>query len=117
MHDILQNKAKKTLVATISGNIDVSQANTMLSDFKKKTFGLNTKEYVLIINPENLSANIFVIPILQSFLSLVSELKFKRIYIVNSDKYSALIKQQLGNSDVAASLKFASSVKEALNSF
>lgn len=115
MHNIVQNKTRKTLVATLTGNIDINQANAMLSDFKKIIDGLNTKDYVLIINPENITANIFVIPILQSFINLVAELKFKRIYLINTDKYAALIKQQLGNTDVAASIKFAANVNEALN--
>jgi hypothetical protein len=114
MHDIVQDKKRKVIITTLSGYIDVNQANDMLTDFKKKTEGVSTKDYVLIINPENISANIFVIPILQSFVKLVSELGFRKIYLVNSDKYAGIIKQQLANTDVAGSLRFASDVSEAL---
>lgn len=114
MHNITLDKSKKTMLAAISGNIDVSQANTMLADFKKAAFGINTKEFILIINPENISANLFVIPILQSFISLISEMRFKRIFLINTDKYAALIKQQLANTGVGESISFASSIKEAM---
>lgn len=116
MHNIKEDKARKILIASLSGSIDIPQANAMLSDFKKATAGLNSKQYVLIINPENISAGLFVIPILQNFIKLVSELRFKRIYLTNSDKYAALIQQHLANTEVASTLRFAASVTDAVNS-
>ena len=115
MYNTIINKNKKALVASLSGNIGIDQANTMVIDFKKSISGLNTKEYILIISPENLSASILLIPILQSFIQMVAQLKFKKIYLINSDKYAAIIKQSLSNYGVADSLRYAASVGEALN--
>lgn len=116
MYNIMQDKERKILVVTLTGNIDTNQANTVLNEFKKTIASLISKDYILIINPENISANLFVIPILQSFVKLISELHFKRIYLTNSDKYAALIKQQLVNTDVATSLSFAADLKQILDS-
>jgi hypothetical protein len=115
MHNIVYNKSKKALIATLSGNIGIDQANTMLSDFKKSVININAKEHILIINPENISASLFVLPILQSFIQMVAQLNFKRIYLVNSDKYAAIIKQNLSNYGVADSIRYAASVSEALS--
>jgi hypothetical protein len=115
MHNIVYNKNKKALIATISGNISIDQANTMLSDFKKSVININAKDHILIINPENISASLFVLPILQSFIQVVAQLNFKRIYLINSDKYAAIIKHNLSNYGVADSLRYAASVSEALS--
>lgn len=114
MHEIVLINSKKTLIVNLSGNINVDEAYEILSDFKKTIYGLNTNNYILIINPENISANIFVIPTLVSFMSLVSELKFKSIYVTNSDKYEAYIKQEIKKADSAVSLEFVANVDEAL---
>lgn len=116
MHNLIIDKGKKALIAGLSGNIGIEQANEMLSDFKKTVAGINTKEYIFIINPENISASIFVLPILQNFLQLVAQLNFKKIHLVNSDKYAGIIKQSLGSYGIANSVVYAGSVKEALNS-
>ncbi|MDF2520796.1 MAG: hypothetical protein K0R84_1424 [Clostridia bacterium] len=108
MYSITIDKVNKAFIANISGNVDVNQANVILKDFKNNAATINPKDYILIVNPENVSGNIFVFPILQSFLNLVAELKFKRIYLVNSDKNANLI-------EAASTLRFAGSVKEALN--
>jgi hypothetical protein len=114
MHEIVYNKNKKALIATISGNIGIDQANRMLLDFKDSVNGLNANEHILIINPENISASLFVLPILQNFIQIIAKLKFKKIYLINSDKYADIIKQSLNNYGVNDSLEYASSVAESL---
>lgn len=115
MHSISFDKGKKAMMANLSGNIGVDQANQMLSDFKKVTAGINTREYILIINPENITASIFVLPILQSFLQLVAQLCFSKIYLVNSDKYAGIIKQSLNSYGIANSVAYVNNMGEALN--
>lgn len=115
MHEIVYNKNKKAIIATISGNIGIEQANSMLLDFNKSVNGINAKEHILIISPENISASLFVLPIIQNFIQIVAKLKFKKIYLINSDKYAAIIKQSLNNYGVYDSLVYASSVAESLN--
>jgi hypothetical protein len=115
MHNIVYDKNKKALVATITGNIGTEEANTMLSDFKKSVQGLNAKEHILIISPENISASLFVLPILQSFIQFVGQLNFKKIYLINSNKYAAIIKQSLNSYGVANSVQYANSIPEALS--
>jgi hypothetical protein len=115
MHEIVYNKNKKALIATISGNIGIDQANRMLMDFKNSVNGLNANEHILIINPENISASLFVLPIIQNFIQIVAKLKFKKIYLINSDKYADIIKQSLNNYGVIDSLEYASSVAESLS--
>lgn len=115
MHEIVYNKNKKALIATISGNIGIDQANRMLLDFKSSVNGLNANEHILIINPENISASLFVLPIIQNFIQIVAKLKFKKIYLINSDKYADIIKQSLNNYGVNDSLEYASSVAESLS--
>lgn len=115
MHNISYDKNKKALIASISGNISVDDANAMLMDFKRSVSGLNAKEHVLVISPENVSASLFVLPILQSFIQVVSQLKFKKIYLINSDKYAGIIKQSLSSNGMSDSVQFANSVREALN--
>jgi hypothetical protein len=115
MHEIVYNKNKKALIATISGNIGIEQANRMLSDFKNSVNGLNANEHILIINPDKVSASLFVLPILQNFIQIIAKLKFKKIYLINSDKYADIIKQSLNNYGVNDSLEYASSVAESLS--
>ncbi|MDF2841471.1 MAG: hypothetical protein K0Q99_2243 [Clostridia bacterium] len=115
MHKIVSDKKKKTLVATISGNIGIEQANTMLADFKNSIEGINAKETTLIISPENISANIFVLPILQSFIQLIGQLNFNRIILIDSDKYAGMIKQSLSSYSVASRINYANSLGEALS--
>lgn len=115
MHEIVYNKNKKALIATISGNIGIEQANRMLLDFKNSINGLNAKDHILIISPENISASLFVLPIIQNFIQIVAKLKFKKIYLVNSDKYADIIKQSLNNYGVSDNLEYASSVAESLS--
>lgn len=114
MHEILYNKNKKAIIATLSGNIGVDQANTMLSDFKKSISGINAEEHILIISPENISASLFVLPIIQSFIQLVAKLKFKKIYLVNSDKYADIIRRSLSSYGVNDSVEYAGSIEESL---
>ncbi|MDF2889654.1 MAG: hypothetical protein K0R80_21 [Clostridia bacterium] len=114
MHNIIIDKRKKAIIATLSGNVGIEQANNMLTDFKKSLSGLNIQEYILVISPDNLSTSFLVLPILQNFIQLVAQLKFKKIVLINSDKYAALIKQSLSNYGVADSLRYAASVDEAL---
>ena len=114
MHSITLDKGKKALIAALSGNIGVDQANAMLGDFKKSVSEINPKDHVLIINPENISASLFVLPILQSFVHLVGQLNFKKIYLVNSDKYAGIIKQGLSGYSVANNIAYVDSVKDAL---
>jgi hypothetical protein len=115
MHEIVYNKNKKALIATLSGNIGIEQANKMLSDFKNSVNGLNAKEHILIISPENISASLFVLPIIQNFIQIVAKLSFRKIYLVNSDKYADIIKRSLNSYGVQDSLEYTSSVAEALN--
>lgn len=115
MHSIVYNKDKKALIVSLSGNIGVEQANAMLEDFKKAVGGLNAKENILIISPENVSASFLVLPVLQSFIQMIGQLTFKKIYLINSDKYAAIIKQGLSSYGVADSVKYAASIEEALN--
>jgi hypothetical protein len=115
MHNIVYDKEKKALVATLSGNIGIEQANGMLADFKKAVAGLNAKEHILVIQPEKISASLLVIPILQSFIQMVGQLNFKKIYIIDSDKYAGIIKQSLSGYSVGNNIVFASSIKDALN--
>lgn len=115
MHNIVHDKSKKALIATLSGNIGVEQANSMLTDFKQSISNLNTKEHILIINPVNISASIFVLPILQSFIQLIGQLSFKRIYLINTDKYAAMIKQSLGGYGLADNINYADNISDALN--
>ena len=115
MHEIVYNKNKKALIASISGNIGIEQANKMLLDFNYSVNGLNATEHILIINPENISASLFVLPIIQSFIQIVAKLKFKKIYLINSDRYADIIKQSLNNYGVSDSLEYASSVAESLS--
>jgi hypothetical protein len=114
MHNIIIDKRKKAIIASLSGSIGIDQANNMLMDFKKSVSGLNAAEHILIISPDNLSTSFLVIPILQNFIQLVAQLKFKKIILVNSDKYASIIKQSLNNYGVADSLRYAASVNEAL---
>jgi len=115
MYEIVYNKNKKALIATLSGNIGIEQANSMLLDFKNSVNGLNAKESILIISPENISASLFVLPIIQNFIQIVAKLKFKKIYLINSDRYADIIKQSLNNYGVNDSLEYASSVAESLS--
>lgn len=114
MYEIVYNKNKKALIATLSGNIGIEQANKMLLDFKNAVNGLNSKESILIISPENISASLFVLPIIQNFIQIIAKLKFKKIYLINSDRYADIIKQSLKNNGVNDSVEYASSVAEAL---
>lgn len=115
MHKIEYDKNNRVLITSLSGNIGIEQANQMLVDFKKAVNGLNTKETILVISPENISASFLVLPILQNFIMTVSQLKFKKIFLINSDKYAAIIKQSLSSYGLAESVRYASSIKEALN--
>ena len=114
MHEIVYNKNKKAIIAMLSGNIGVDQANNMLLDFKKSVNGLNAKEHILIISPENISASLFVLPIIQNFIQIVAKLEFKKIYLINSDKYADIIKRSLNNYGVSDSLVYATSIEECL---
>ncbi|OGO78798.1 MAG: hypothetical protein A2Y23_12595 [Clostridiales bacterium GWB2_37_7] len=76
---------------------------------------LNVKEHILIISPENITASLFVLPILQSFIQLIGQLNFKKIYIIDSDNYAAMIKQGLSSYGVTANVRYVKSVREALN--
>ena len=115
MHNIVYDQSKKALVATLSGSIGIDQANAMLTDFKKATQNLNAKEHILVIHPENISASLLVIPIIQSFVQLADQMNFKKIYLIDTDKYAGIIKQSLSGYSVADNVVFASSVREALN--
>jgi hypothetical protein len=114
MHEILYNKNKKAIIASLSGNIGVDQANAMLIDFKKNTNSINAEEHTLIISPENISASLFVLPLLQNFIQIIAKLKFRKIYLVNSDKYADIIKRSLNNYGVNTSIEYVASVDEAL---
>lgn len=114
MHEISYSKNKKAIIATLSGNFGVDQANTMLLDFKKSINGINAEEHILVISPENISASLFVLPIIQNFIQIVAKLKFKKIYLINSDKYADIIKRSLNNYGVNNSVEYAASIDEAL---
>jgi hypothetical protein len=114
MHEILYNKNKKAIIASLSGNIGVDQANAMLIDFKKNTNSINAEEHTLIISPENISASLFVLPLIQNFIQIIAKLKFRKIYLVNSDKYADIIKRSLNNYGVNTSIEYVASVDEAL---
>lgn len=115
MHNIVYDKNKKALIATLSGNISVEQGNAMLMEFKQSAAGINPRETKLIIHQDNLTASLFILPILQSFLQLVGQLRFKEIYLVNSEKYASMIKQSLSNYGIENSIRYASTVKEVLS--
>lgn len=115
MHNIVYDKSKKALIASLSGTISIDQANAMLTDFKKAVQGLNAKEHILVIHPEKISASLLIIPILQSFVQLVGQMNFKKIYLIDSDQYAGIIKQSLSGYSVSDNVAFASSVKDALD--
>lgn len=116
MHNIVHDKGKRAVIASLSGNIGVDQANSMIEDFKKTVSGINSKEHILIINPDNITASLFVLPILQGFIQMVAQLNFKKIYLINSDKYAAVIKQSLGGFGLGDKVRYAANIKDALNS-
>jgi|GEM_PF-6098052 len=115
MHSIIHDKSKKALITSLAGNIGVDQANAMLLDFKKAVGGIETKEHILIICPDNITASLFVLPILQNFIQMVGQLSFRKIYLINSDKYAAIIKQSLASYGIADRVRYSASIKDALN--
>jgi hypothetical protein len=86
----------------------------MLIDFKKNTNSINAEEHTLIISPENISASLFVLPLIQNIIQTIAKLKFRKIYLVNSDKYADIIKRSLNNYGVNTSIEYVASVDEAL---
>lgn len=114
MHKLEYDKSKKSLVATLSGNIGVQEANSMLLDFKNAVKELNTEDINLIIYPNNISASLFVLPIVQNFIQLVSQLNFKKIYLINTDKYAEIIKQSLASYGMSDKIYYVRNLREAL---
>jgi hypothetical protein len=116
MHEIAYNKSKKAIIASLSGYIGVEEANDIFSGFKKSIGGINAKENILVINPENISSSLLVLPMLQSLIQTIGLLGFKKIYIINSDKYAGIIKQGLNNYGISGSVKYVNNIDEALKS-